>query len=200
MTVPMTETEARIERETVEAVFSLGGGELDDEPTTYTTPDGEEHVFTYTYDGPPEYASSEELSDLDECNSFTAIGCYIYSSPPAQVTIKGTSYKLRATYSSSGETTCPCDGCDEDPFEDQVCPYCKREPGEEHGCAYLGEGWLEAVYEREVAHPFKGAADWLRTLDSDEASELAAELEDLEDRLNDRGWAANLQRAMEVKS
>lgn len=145
----MTDTESKIERETVEHVFGLTGGELDDAPLSYTDEDGAEHVFSYSYDGAPEYTEGQFSDAEDDYRVFTAIGCYVYSAPPARITVGGRVYELKATFVSSGECACPCDGCDEDPFEGQICPYCEREIGEEHGCAYLGEGWLEAVYVTE---------------------------------------------------
>src|SRR3982751_2784057 len=106
MTVQMSEHEARIERESVEWVFGLTGGELDDKPVTYTY-DGGEGVFHYTFDGVPDYASSD-FDDLhsNDCDYFTAVTCQLYGAAPDEITVGGKRYTQVSSFVSSGETEC----------------------------------------------------------------------------------------------
>lgn len=152
MTTQMTDAEARLERECVEWVFGLTGGELDDKPVKYTYDTeyetGKHGTFLYTYDGVPEYAAGDygDLHGVNAPDYFTAVACCLYGMPAEEISVDGHAFKRIATYQSSGETECCCVGCDEDPFAGKACPYCERAPGEEHGYIYLGDGWCEVVY------------------------------------------------------
>lgn len=151
--MPNTMTEAQIERESVEAVFSLGGGELDDKPLTYTIQgETEERTFFYHYDGPPEYAGSDfpDKDSSEVADYFTVVGCWQYGNPPTEIIIKGKRYVQAGSYLSSGETECTATQCDPDPFDGERCPLCDRDVGDEHGCIYLGDGWAEVVYRHDV--------------------------------------------------
>lgn len=141
------------EREVVEQVFGLTGGELSDKPQRYSAPGKTMGEFEYLYDGQPEHA--EGRHEFQESDCFTVVGCYFYGAPETEILLRDKHgrfagvFVLKAIYSSSGECACPCDGCDD--YDDEICPFCGREPGDEHECAYLGDGWLEVVYVRKTA-------------------------------------------------
>lgn len=154
MTIQMTDEELRIERECVEQVFCLTGGELNDKPVTYTDDSGE-GTLRYTYDGGPDYAQSD-FEDLHSnyVRYFTAVRQY---SPHhtseimgSEIKIDGKTYKCVSVFNSSGETQCPCAdmGGEPDPFAGKECPYCGKQDGEKHGHIYLGDGWCEVVYRQ----------------------------------------------------
>lgn len=153
MTIEPTEKELQTERAQVEAVFSLGGGELNGKPLEYQEgPD--DRSFRYHYDGAPEYADEfkEMVLDSEQWLVFTAV---TESPAPESILVEGREYKLRAFFGSSGEAECPCRGCEDDPYEGVDCPLCERSADEDagrvapdhgHGHVYLGETWGEAVY------------------------------------------------------
>lgn len=134
-----------IEREQVEEVFRLTGGELSDEHWA---------GFKYWYEGVPEYAGSD-FTDRHESNVLyrTVVWFFVYSSPADTLEDDQGVWKLTKTYTSSGETECPGRHTDEDKIgkvDDEGCQLCGEDPGEEHGYLYLGEGWAEAVYRLEL--------------------------------------------------
>lgn len=170
--IPLTEHEARIERDQVVEVFGLGGGELEDEPVTFVSGFREKYneieetteyglKWRYHYDGPPEWA--DEDFDRDERNSasgdiFTLIdiGCeYGYRANRILIDSNDRIYLHVATYDHSGERECPFREWDaenrtdvEDPpakVTYKRCDYCEADVGEEHGYIYLG-ACAEHVY------------------------------------------------------
>lgn len=158
-----TLTEAQIERESVEYVFRLTGGELSDKPLACTDDDEGEHVYTYHYAGVPEYASSD-YDDIhsNDCDYFTIVTCCLYGAPPAVlIDGDGKRYDKVTDFVSSGETKCCCADLDEeqeDPFKGERCPYCGRDPGEEHGFIYIGDGWCEVVYRHDAIQAMRDLA------------------------------------------
>jgi len=158
------------EREQIELVFGLGGGELSDEPWTYEyTPKlygykGEDDsprkgVYHYWYECAPEYSGDHALIPVgatqgsydedDEGNLWewcTAITNVTFG--PARVPI---GWEFVAQFVSSGEAQCLCVGCEDLTDEDRAeCPVC-----EGSGIVYLGEGMAEVVFRRldEAAAP-----------------------------------------------
>ena len=148
------------EREQIELVFCLGGGELSDEPWTYEyTPKlygykGEDDsprkgVYHYWYECAPEYSGGQEkipvgatqgsYDEDDEGNLWewcTAITNVTFG--PAQVPI---GWEFVAQFVSSGEATCGCEWAEH--IETEDCPVC-----EGGGIVYLGEGMAEVVFRR----------------------------------------------------
>jgi hypothetical protein len=178
MTVPMTEQEARIEREQVEHVFGLTGGELSDRAWHYVaekvsqvdgkpfTPANERvpmdetsacRLFHYWYDGAPEYVASEYRNETREIR--TVVCCALFGMPPAIMwdAATGDRWARIADFRSSGETGCPGqqeDGgnlvTDAHTAGSERCVLCDEEKGAPHGMIYIGEGWGEFLYVRET--------------------------------------------------
>lgn len=157
MTTQMTPEECAIEKQCVEFVFGLTGGELSDKPLEYVAPPEEPKrtasetlSFTYHFDGVPEWATTD-YPDVynNHVEYFTVVQDCLWGLPPETITVAGKLYTRANDYRSSGETECPCVGCDEEPYPDKVCPLCERAVGEEHGHIYLGDGWCEVVYRHD---------------------------------------------------
>lgn len=107
------------EREEIEWVFGLTGGELADEPWA---------GHRYWYEGIPEYAHDDFPPHAEAWGDYrTIVMQALYSPPPERIADPATGdvWILDKTYSSSGEAELP------DP------------PGE---TIYIGDGWVEAVY------------------------------------------------------
>src|SRR5262245_19008898 len=116
------------ERQQVEWVFMLTGGELDDEPW---------NGFAYNYDGVPEYAASD-FEDTFEYEYRTVIGSFLYGGPPERIVAAEGAWELRATFVSSGEAECPLR---REVVDEERCRLCDETRGEPHGYIYLGDGW-----------------------------------------------------------
>lgn len=123
---PMTpEQEKAFEREQVQAVFSLYGGELEEEPWVYWTqhessanhaplwdkadPMHEKSMMEwaarYWYEGAPEYVESE-YREFSSVRTFVQPGGMLTS--PHQELYDGQGiWKLKELYSASGEAPCP---------------------------------------------------------------------------------------------
>jgi len=143
------EREARIQRECVEWVFGLTGGELNDKPwRPFTERDlsGEPETFLYSYDGPPDY----DVRDSSDGDYVTVVSDCLTGEEPENLYENGTRYVRVAIFMSSGETDCigPADESHVGESVERPCPYCESQEGEEHGCIYLGDGWCETVYQR----------------------------------------------------
>jgi hypothetical protein len=143
--------EARREREQVEWVFGLTGGELDDDPLKWTDEDGRERAWAYHYDGVPEWCEREDFPDryANGVDYFTLveIGCSYGSGAPETIRFDGKLYVRVHQYVHSGETDCPRGPCGEgqETVEEELCYLCEAERGEAHGCIYVGDG-CESVY------------------------------------------------------
>jgi hypothetical protein len=158
--------EKRIERECVEQVFGLTGGELErtpwepwieiDPPTDSDPLAGrseyrpwyfKQTTNRYWYEGAPEYAS-EYARDFDHTYRTVVDDCSFC--PPDEVLHeKGRKWVLVAQFASSGECECPnvedWDG-EKHAVNADGCPLCEESPGKKHGYIYLGDGWYELVY------------------------------------------------------
>jgi hypothetical protein len=132
-----------IEREQIEQVFGLTGGELSDESW---------QGFAHWFEGAPEYAT--EHKDTDEHTHRTIVGNFIFSSPPESIEDNGIRWEKVATFVSSGETECPGVHGDYNLVENDAhepCPLCGEKWNEPHGFIYIGEGWAEVVYRAKVS-------------------------------------------------
>ena len=127
-------TDAEREHASVEAVFGLTGGELEDGPCPIN--DGG-RTHRYWYEGVPDYVRHEYRNERRRL--LTVAACELYGQVE---TPEG--WERLASFSSSGETDCPwCgDGTgNEDGRED--CPLCEGD-----GLLYLGDGWSEVVFAK----------------------------------------------------
>lgn len=127
-------TEAEKEHASVEAVFGLTGGELNDSPCPL---DGGGRTYRYWYDGPPEYAAGDYRDERRRL--ITVAACELYGSVEAP-----SGWERINTFSTSGETSCPwCgDGTgNEEGRED--CLLCEGD-----GYVYIGDGWREIVFAK----------------------------------------------------
>jgi hypothetical protein len=153
-------TEEQIERQQVEEVFLLTGGELEDRPLEFRDEDGNDRKWRYHYDGLPEYAN-EDFPDRHENGVYyctlVEIGCDYGSSAPERMTFAdGDVWSKVESYANSGERECSLgpSGMGETVGEGETeemdrCPLCEADKGEEHGYIYLGPG-CETVYRRVV--------------------------------------------------
>lgn len=150
--------EVEIEREQIEWVFGLTGGELRFEPWTYEV-GGKESRFPYWYEGVPDYASGDFSDQYDSGVEYrTVVTQALYGAPPERIEsgsegqIEDAGWLLQRMYHSSGETECPGrddgDGTVTEEHTDggDRCVLCEELLGEQHGYIYLGDGWVEAVY------------------------------------------------------
>ncbi|MDM7992981.1 MAG: hypothetical protein QUS11_06665 [Candidatus Fermentibacter sp.] len=144
-----------IDREHMEIVFGLTGGELHDGPRG---------GFAYTYDGPPDYAH-DQFSDLYSADYMTVLHYGLFTESPSCFEHAGTLYRrvVGAIYRNSGEAECLCNDCealDMAAYEmGDRCPVCEndvREPGRRY--VYIGEGWSEVVYRGTPLHVLDAAA------------------------------------------
>ena len=152
--------DALIERESVEWVLTLTGGELDAQPRV--TDAG--YHFTYSYDGIPEWAGDDFDDKYDSgVEYFTMVRNCFFGEAPEVIAFNGRTYSREAVYVNSGERECPmrdmheCGGFEDTPtvvedgrtvtaVENEECYLCGAMRGEGHGYIYLGDGWCEVVY------------------------------------------------------
>jgi len=160
----MTEQEKHAEREQVEYVFGLTGGELSATPWAIVyeaessvdgkpfTPEGErvpEHevhrsTWRYWYDDAPEYAARECAVEFP-ATTRTVVTCALYGGVRrAFYDANGKRWELLKFFTNSGETECPRK--DETIPEGAHCDLCDGTTSAKHGFIYLGDGWVEAVY------------------------------------------------------
>lgn len=159
----MNRTEADVEREQIEYVFGLTGGELETEPWAvvgpYTRSDerDEPHAWAvrYWYDGAPEYVS-RELGRFNSLRTVVANPAGYSNGPDAWLADESGVWMLVDSFTSSGETECPGQHEDAGPkvTADHVadtdrCYLCEGKLGDDHGYIYIGDGY-EAVYARAV--------------------------------------------------
>lgn len=158
--------EAQNERQQVEYVFGLTGGELSNESLKFTAPgrygDVRNREWFYHYDGVPDWAEEDFKDprgyyshDFYGSDYFTLVEfgiSYESSAPEELTTLDGKLYLRVRSYSSSGETECPMGSCGdnetvgEDSTEGMAqCPLCEADAGEKHGYIYLGNS-AEHVY------------------------------------------------------
>jgi hypothetical protein len=163
-----SEKEAAIEREQVERVLRLTGGELDDKPwhywlahrysdgTAMDTGDidsfyeGRSH---YWYEGAPDGSEIEDSASRN-LRTLIAFGGGYMSAPNPELYDGDGIWKLVHSWNHSGETECPGqqynrDGTKtvtEETSTDGECHLCEEKIGEDHRFIYIGEGY-EATYE-----------------------------------------------------
>jgi hypothetical protein len=149
----MSADEDDSERQQVEWVFGLTGGELNDEPW---------NGFAYNFDGVPEWAHSD-FKDRHDRDYHTVVSCFLYGGPPERIADAFGVWTRQATYPSSGETECPLRDVEAEEQEAiyahrekrfnlpriERCFLCDEERGHDHGYIYLGDGWAECVFRRE---------------------------------------------------
>jgi hypothetical protein len=180
MTVEMTAEELAIERQQIEEVFRLGGGELASKPWEPFVPcessdedlqwslrvlgglsadASERTTLPYWYEGVPEWAGRSEFPHEHETgyDYRTVISCELYGRSPETLMDRGVLWTRVASYTSGGETECPLAQAEEeewaeDLFAARPCKLCEAQEGEEHGCIYLGDGWSEVVYESRTRY------------------------------------------------
>lgn len=114
-------TEADIERERIEWVFGLTGGELESERwdvwtpylwtdgTTDPRPEMSASGFAYWYEGCPDYCERAERQSWEETQARTVVvsgGGYLSPADPWMADPSGVWVRV-AVYQSSGETECP---------------------------------------------------------------------------------------------
>jgi len=140
--------EARLEREKVEHIYGLTGGELNRDAWG---------GYLYNYDGVPEWAEDDFPNRLDPGGDYvTCIDIDApYGTSDDPIECNGKVYVPIMSYQSGGERECPCGPCGageevvgEEGGETEgmsACPLCEAEAGEPHGMIYLGEG-AEIVY------------------------------------------------------
>lgn len=173
MTYPTNDT---IERERIEWIHGLTGGEMSDRPLRVFDLYRRARLWArYWYDGAPDW-SDEHAYDSGRKGwrgSWRTLvwdsGAYGDFAPPASFRdATGRRWRKVNAYRSSGEAPCPVPenhpGKVERsqarltpkhaPFHGLLrpmnrraeCPLCEERIGSEHGYLYLGEGWIEAVY------------------------------------------------------
>lgn len=142
---------ARIERQCVEEVFCLGGGELYDTAWEAVDVDGEPAPQRYWYCDPPEYAGAD-FDDKHTAEYRTVVCCCLFGMPDEELFYRGRKWTRVGSYTSSGEAECRAgqdgDGVDH-AVTDERCPHCAEAKGDAHGYIYLGDGWAEVVYRAE---------------------------------------------------
>ena len=159
------------EKEQVEWVFHLTGGELEDEPWVFREdsepgdPVAIGSQYNYWYEGIPDWVRVGDLTrrdhygniigeavvDTDTCRTVIHYGGS-YGFPPMK--IKG--WKQVAQYDSSGETDCPMCGAGlgADDIEEifanltgDECPMCENDQvGIAPGSLSIGDGWSQVIY------------------------------------------------------
>jgi len=137
-----------IEREQVEWVFHLTGGELEDEPWS-----GQK----YWYEGVPDYIGDAFTNDPEDTVYRTIVMQALYANVPEELDSEEGMYTFTGkAETSSGETECPHrDDADNGKLvvsgqcgDDGRCELCHELKGDHHKYIYLGDGWTEAVFRR----------------------------------------------------
>lgn len=155
---PQTEDEQRAanERAQIQEVFGLTGGELMDVAWGASYPnDGASMpiVFTYWYQGVPEYVEREfDALPFDYAPTYrTVCEQELYGMVPERIMDDEGTWTVVKRYSTSGECDCPLRYAPDGASIAKVtgehdCPLCEESLGEEHGYIYIGDGWSEIVY------------------------------------------------------
>jgi hypothetical protein len=142
------------EKQQVEQVFGLTGGELEDGPWIYTYEKDDQKIegtFLYWYEGVPDYCGAE-IPDRHLHEYRTIVQDCLWGLPPDRIEdAEGDVWIRISSFTSSGETPCPFMECDEEPeiLPADGCPFCGMMPGEPHEYIYLGNGWTEVVYRKQ---------------------------------------------------
>jgi hypothetical protein len=138
------EEQLKLERQQVEWVFGLTGGELADKPIVLKDMEAREWTCHYHYDFYPDYAESELERQFFLFDKMTIVRDCLYGMPPTVLVDEyGRYWTQIACFASSGETSCP----DTDSITGDLCPMCEGIHAEgETSYIYLGDGWRELVY------------------------------------------------------
>lgn len=140
--------EIDLDRERIECVFGLGGGELHEphpdfrDSEGWDGPDG----IAYWYEGIPEYTSLVDLGLTFDDEVRTAILDVMFGFPDSPE-----GWGQVASFRSSGEANCwwcaqgAENGTDNEDQRD-ACTLCEGD-----GLIYLGDGMAEVVYRRALA-------------------------------------------------
>lgn len=143
------------EKQRVEQVFDLTGGELADKPLrlAYARSSGDTSGLPYRrtwaryfYDGVPNYAEADFARRTG--TFITIVVDEQFQELPRTIYARGRRWKRIAAFRSSGETDCPDTGhvIAEAVFPLDRCPLCEARIGEHHESIYIGDGWSEVVY------------------------------------------------------
>jgi hypothetical protein len=141
-----------MEREQVEWVFGLTGGELETKPLRLAERLDKEwirrHWARYWYEGVPDYVSRETWATKGEY--LTIVSQLLCATAPDHFWARGRLWRLVKQFANSGETECPGrddgDGVVVLEEDGEECRFCCETHGEQHGYIYLGDGWAESVY------------------------------------------------------
>ena len=134
-------TDIDLEREQIQCVFGLGGGELHvaderfPDEAGWDSPDG----IAYWHEGVPEYVSLDELGLTFDDEVRTAILCGVYGLPDPPE-----GWEFVRAFTTSGE--CECWWCGSGTGNEDQREECKLCEGD--GYVYIGEGWAEVVYRK----------------------------------------------------
>lgn len=145
------------EREQVQEVFGLTGGELADEPWTPTSDEDAHTTYNYWYEGTPDYAER----DFDVFSSYrTVVESELFGKLPDVLTDEQGTWRRVTSFRTSGETECPGRDPEVAAVMDLPCPLCEED--ETHGFIYLGDGWAEIVYrlDRELRMTQNDNGSW----------------------------------------
>ena len=152
LTWPVYTDEAALEKEQIENVFGLGGGELEHESFA---------GYKYNYEGPPDYA--EEIDDDFNYQYRTVIVSGGGHLPPPDKTLEheGVTWELVDHFMSSGESDCWVCGAGGNgkewwaeefekqhgrpPTPEDECGLCEYKFADMPGSTHIGEGY-EVVY------------------------------------------------------
>ena len=122
---------AALERERVECVFGLTGGELSDEQW---------QGYIYWYQGIPDYMEPPKDLYTSGVEYRTLVADCLFGMPEIKH-----GWELIEAFSNSGETECPCKSEEGAREADDVCPLCGGDR-----IIYIGDGWWEIVFRRET--------------------------------------------------
>jgi hypothetical protein len=130
-------SESDVDRISIEAVFCLGGGELEDKPWVVGN-----HHYAFWYEGVPEYAESD-FKDSGQYRTVILTNLGYGCNPDPEISDQDGVWEFKQEFVSSGEAGCPFEE-DGEPT-DVECEICEAPAGGEHGFVYLGES-VELVY------------------------------------------------------
>lgn len=142
------------EKQQIEVVFGLTGGELNDAPLRYAygkrsadvaPPQFRRGWARYFYDGVPDYDSRQRKHGGDY---ITIVACEVFGQMPRKIQARGRTWIKVARYGHSGEAECSEFGSSvrESQTDDHGrCILCDEE--DVHGHVYLGDGYAEIVYK-----------------------------------------------------
>jgi hypothetical protein len=126
-------------RTQLEYLHGLTGGELEDEPLVAKGPRGGVHKYAYWYEGVP-----DEVEDSYRDGPYLTV--LSVGDDPEKLVINGLTWTKREEIVGPQECECPDEGSRN--VGRKPCPLCGALPGKEHKYIYIGEPWVETIYER----------------------------------------------------